>query len=164
MGFIPANNFIKIYIPKFNARFSVIAKGSSAFRKLASSINIDYILCSKYFRKLDNGSAFSFGGNYYQLVSGGKPAAISKSSVKVLISERIGIKAKYSGKVYSLARIEKPSAKGCVKADKDKRFTLKPAVNHPWKSNSNGFKYGYRDKELYAGLYNSTIALETDSY
>jgi len=157
---------MKTYIPKFNARFSVIAKGGSVFRKLAKGTDIDYILCSKYFRKLDNGSAFSYGGNYYQLISGGKPAAaISRSSVKVLISERIGIKAKYSGKIYSLARIEKPSAKDCVKADKDKRFTVKPAVNHPWRSGSlDGFKYGHRDGELYAGLYNSTIAWETDSY
>jgi hypothetical protein len=161
-----ANSFMKKYIPKFNARFSVIPKGKPVFRKLASGINIDYILCRKYFRKLDNGSAFSYGGNYYQLISGGKPAAtIPRSSVKVMISQRIGIKAKYSGKVYLLTRIEKPKAKGCVKVNKDRRLAAKPIVNHPWKSRkSDGFKYDPRDKELYAGLYNSTIAWETDSY
>ena len=161
-----ANDFMKKYIPKFNARFSVIPKGGSVFRKLASGINIDYILCRKYPRKLDNGSAFSYGGNYYQLISGGKPATtISKSMVKVMISERIGIKAKYSGKVYSLARIEKPKAKGFIKACKDRVLAAKPAVNHPWRGEkSNGFKYDPRDKELYAGLYNSTVAWETDTY
>ena len=161
-----ANDFMKKYIPKFNARFSVIPKGKPVFRKLGMGINIDYILCRKYFRKLDNGSAFSYSGNYYQLISGGKPAAaISRSRVKVILSEKIGIKAEYSGKVYSLARIEKPKAKGCVKFNKDMRLAAKPVVNHPWKNRkSDGFKYDPRDKELYAGLYNSTIAWETDSY
>ena len=161
-----ANDFMKRYIHKFNARFSVIPKGGSVFRELDKGTDIDYILCRKYFRKLDNGSAFSWGGNYYQLVSGGKPAAaISGSSVKVLISEKIGIKAKYSGKVYSLARIEKPKAKEFIKVNKDKGLAVKPAVNHPWRSGSlDGFKYDYRDRELYAGLYHSTVAWETDSY
>lgn len=157
---------MKKYMPKFNARFSVIPKGKPVFRKLGMGINIDYILCRKYFRKLDNGSAFSYSGNYYQLISGGKPAAaISRSRVKVMLSEKIGIKAEYSGKVYSLARIEKPKAKGCVKFNKDRRLPAKPVVNHSWKSRKlDGFKYDPRDKELYAGLYNSTIAWETDSY
>ncbi|MBU4293621.1 MAG: integrase, partial [Actinobacteria bacterium] len=141
-------------------------KGESVFRELGKGINIDYILCRKYSRKLDNGSAFSYGGNYYQLVSGGKPAAtISRSTVKVMISQRIGIKAKYSGNVYLLARIEKPKAKGFIQVNKDRGLAAKPAVNHPWRSEkSNGFKYDPRDKELYAGLYNSTIAWETDSF
>ena len=78
---------------------------------------------------------------------------------------KIGIKAEYSGKVYLLARIEKSKAKGCVKVNKNRRLPAKPVVNHPWKSGeSDGFKYDPRDKELYAGLYNSTIAWETDSY
>lgn len=161
-----ANIFMKKYIPKFNARFSVIPKGGSIFRELDKSINIDYILCRKYPRKLDNGSAFSYGGNYYQLISGGKPAAaISRSKVEVMISQAIGIKAKYSGKVYSLARIEKPEIKGYVKTSKDRGLPVKPTVKHPWKgANSDGFKYDPRGRELYAGLYNSTIAWETDSY
>lgn len=161
-----ANIFMKKYIPKFNARFSVIPKGGPVFRELARHINIDYILCRKYPRKLDNGSAFSYSGNYYQLISGGKPAAaIPRSIVKVMISKKIGIKAQYSGKVYYLARIEKPAAKSFVKTSKDRRLPAKPAVNHPWKSgNSDRFKYDPIDRELYAGLYNSTIAWETDNY
>ena len=34
---------MKKYIPKFNARFSVIPKGKPVFRKLDRGINIDYI-------------------------------------------------------------------------------------------------------------------------
>ena len=161
-----ANIFMQKYIPKFNARFSVIAKGSSVFRKLARGVNIDYILCRKYTRKLDNGSAFSYGGNYYQLLSGGRPAAaIPRSAVKVLISEKIGIKSQYSGKVYSLARIEKPAVKSFAKTNKDKKISVKPAVNHPWRSgNSDKFKYDPSNEDIAAGLFNSTITWGTDSY
>jgi hypothetical protein len=160
-----ANIFMKKYIVKFNKKFSVIPKGGTVFRKLAADINIDHILCRKYTRKLDNGSAFSYGGNYWQLLSGAKPAAaIPRSSVKVLTSEKIGIKAKYSDKIYSLARIEKP-AKSFVKAGRNKKIVSKPAASHPWKrASSSGFKYDPRNGELYAGLYNSTIAWETEGF
>ncbi len=160
-----ANEFVKKYIAKFNARFSVAAKGEPVFREIAGGINVDYILCKKYTRKLDNGSAFSYGGNYWQLISGGEPAAaIPRSSVEVLISQKIGIKAKYSGKVYSLKKIEKPRAKSCARPGNSRQPAVKPAANHPWRSGSlDGFKYDYREKELYEGLYNSTIAWETDS-
>ncbi len=69
-----ANKFMVIYIKKFNDRFSVVPKGEPVFRKLDKNTNIDYVLCSKIPRKLDRGSAFSYKNNYYQLVSGGKPA------------------------------------------------------------------------------------------
>jgi len=163
-----ANKFMAAYIKKFNKKFSVVPKGEPVYRKLSKSINIDHILCRKISRKLDGGSAFSFGGKYYQLLSGGKPAAtIPRSRVSVLTSSRIGIKAKYSGKVYSVAKLEARSkAKGYVKVVKDKRLLpTKPARNHPWKSGiHNRPKYDPRDEELALGLFNSTIAWETDNY
>ena len=110
-----ANEFMKKYIPKFNARFSVAAKGGPVFRELASGIDIDHILCRKYIRKLDKA-------------------------------------------------IEKP-VKSFVKIDKKRTNAVKPAANHPWRSDGlNGFKYDPRDSGLYEGLYNSTVAWETDNY
>jgi transposase len=163
-----ANKFMKKYIKKFNDRFSVVPKGESVYRELSKGANIDHILCRKTPRKLDGGSAFSFGGIYYQLVSGGKPAVtIPRSKVSVLTSSRIGIKAKYSGKVYFVVKLEvRPKAKDCVKATKDRRtLPSKPADNHPWKNvRRRGFAYDSRDKDLAAGLLNSTIAWETDNY
>lgn len=93
-------------------------------------------------------------------------ATVPRSSVKVLLSSRIGIKAEYSGKVHSLSRIEKPKAKGYIKVKKDKRAVRKRKVgSHPWKSgSSDGFKYDPRDEKLAEGLFNSTIAWENDSY
>jgi len=162
-----ANHFMKGYINKFNKRFAVIPKGKPVFRKLDKGINLDHILCTRIPRKLDKASAFSFRGSYYQLIKGGKPAVtIPRSDVKVLLSSRIGIKAEYSGKVYSLARIEKPKAKGYVKVKVDKRTVSKRMVgSHPWKSDYPGkLTYDPRDEKLAEGLYNSTVAWENDSY
>ena len=162
-----ANNFMKKYMGKFNRRFSVVPKGEPVFRKLRKGVNIDHVLCRKIQRKLDGGSAFSYGRKYFKLISGGKPAAtIPRSKVSVLISERIGIKAEYSGKVYSLEGIEKPRVKGYIKVKKDRRLLpAKPVANHPWRSgNSDGFKYDPMDEELALGLFNSTIAWKTDNY
>jgi len=160
-----ANLFMAKYMDKFNRRFSVKPKGEPVFRKLSSGVDIDYILCRKIPRKLDNGSAFSFKGGYYQLISGGKSAAtIPRSGVKVMIGSRIGIKAEYSGKVYSLAKIEKPKKDKKVKK-RIRPLPKKPAIDHPWKSgNSYGLRHDHRDKEIAAGFFNSTIAWEPDRY
>jgi transposase len=163
-----ANVFMKKYIKKFNRRFSVVPKGEPVFRKLDRGINIDHVLCRKTSRKLDGGSAFSYGRKYYQLISGGKPAAtIPRSGVSVLTSSRIGIKAKYSGKVYSVARLEarpKVAMNTQVKT-KARKFPKKPATSHPWKSSgSDGFRHDPRDEELALGLFDSTIAWDPDNY
>jgi len=161
-----ANKFMKKYIARFNDKFSVVPKGEPVFRKPDKNTNLDYILCSKISRKLDRGSAFSYKGKYFQLVSGGKPAAaLPRSRVKVMIGLRIGIKAEYSGKVYSVARLEaRPKSKGYIKVVKDKRTLPTKHINvHPWKrTRSNGFRYDPRDEKLHEGLFNSTIAWETE--
>ncbi len=161
-----ANEFMKKYIKRFNKRFSVVPMGESVFRKPCKDISLDYILCSKIPRKIDNGSAFSYKNNYYQLVSGGKPAVtIPRSRVSVLTSARIGIKALYSGKVYSVARLEarpKVTIDSRVKT-KARLLTKKPVASHPWKSvSSDGFRYDKRDQRLALGLFDSTIAWETE--
>ena len=161
-----ANIFMKKYMKKFNDRFSVVPKGESVFRKLDKNTNLDYILCSKIPRKLDRGSAFSYKRSYFQLVSGGKPAiTLPRSRVSVLISSRIGIKALYSGKVYSVVKLEaRPKTEGYIKVAKDKRALPTKHINvHPWKGGkSREFKYDSRDQELHEGLFNSTIAWETE--
>ena len=133
------------------------------FRKLDKGTNLDYILCSKISRKIDNGSAFSYKNNYYRLVSGGKVAVtIPRSRVSVLISARIGIKALYSGKVYSVAKLEARPKVVKNTQSKIRQLHKKPVASHPWKSSgSDGFRYDKRDERLALGLYDSTIAWET---
>ena len=159
-----ANIFMKKYIKKFNDRFSVVPKGKPVFRKLDKNTNLDYILCSKIPRKLDRGSAFSYKNNYYQLVSGGKPAiTLPRSRVSVLISTRIGIKALYSGKVYSVVKLEARPKVLKNTQSKIRKLPKKPVASHPWKNgSSDGFRYDKRDERLALGLFDSTIAWETE--
>jgi len=158
-----ANKFMKKYIKKFNRRFSVVPKGEPVFRKLGKGTGLDYILCSKITRKLDGGSAFSYRRKYFQLISAGKPAAtIPRSKISVLTSSRIGIKASYSGKVYSVARLEaRPRVAKDIFKEKVRRRKLpkKSAASHPWRSGyPGGFAYDRSDPDIAKGLFDSTLA------
>ena len=157
-----ANKFMTGYIKKFNRRFSVVPKGEPVFRKLGKGINLDYILCSKISRKIDGGSAFSYRRKYFQLVSGGKPAAtIPRSKVSVLTSSRIGIKAEYSGNVYSVVRLEaRPRVVRDIEVKtKIRKLPKKPAASHPWRSGYlGGFAYDRSDPDIAKGLFDSTLA------
>jgi hypothetical protein len=130
-----ANKFLKNYVKKFNKKFSVKPKGDPVFSEPAKEVVLDYILCRKEIRKLDNGSAFSFKSKYYQLISGGKVAAcISRAKVRVLTSKRIGIKAEYSGKIYSVTAIEvlpKIESSYIKEKIKTEKLPKKPANTHP---------------------------------
>lgn len=160
-----ANKFTKKYIEKFNRRFSVRSRGESVFRKLKKDTNLDYILCAKVTRKLDSGSSFSYRGCYFQLISNGKVAStIPRSSVTVLTGKRIGIKAAYSGKVYSVAKLEvRPKVAGEIKARKQ-RVYKRMAGSHPWKSGyAASIGYDKTDNKTLEGLFNSTLAWNPDN-
>jgi transposase len=161
-----ANKFLKNYVKKFNKKFSVKPKGDPIFREPGKEVVLDYILCGKIPRKLDGGSAFSYRGKYFQLVSGKKPAiTIPRSKISVLTSSRIGIKAEYSGRVYSVARLEaRPKVTMDTKVKtKIRELPKRPADTHPWK-NCGFNRYDRREEKIAIGLFDSTIAWENDNY
>jgi len=159
-----ANKFLRGYIAKFNRRFSVRARGESVFRKLKEDASLDYILCTKVRRRLDSGSAFSYHRSYYQLVSHGKVArTIPRSGVTVLTGGRIGIKAEYSGKVYSVKRLEAPKIDMKTRVRKKRVYRRVPA-SHPWKSGYAALGgYDKADSKTLKGLLNSTLAWNPDN-
>lgn len=162
-----ANVFLKKYIAKFNRRFSVIPKGKPVFRKLAAGTDLDCILCRKEARKLDAGSAFSYGGKYFQLVSGGRPAAaIAGSSLDVLTSDKIGIKARYSGKVYCLARLDMPQKISKQKSIKKRIYKGNKSKTHPWRIGklASEIAYDKTSQEIACALFDSTIAWNPGRY
>lgn len=97
-----ANAFLAQFIKSFNKKFAVEPENpESAFRELDPSIDLDYILCIKRTRTIIEGSAFSYGGQYYQLIKNGKKAtAMPKAKLTVLDSPKIGVKAIYADVVY----------------------------------------------------------------
>lgn len=65
-----ANAFLAQFIERYNARFSVEPENpESAFRSLDDSVDLDTILCIKEERIIIEGGAFSYKGNYYQLLN-----------------------------------------------------------------------------------------------
>jgi len=134
-----ANAFLSQFMRSYNARFAVKPENpQSAFRQLDAAIDLNTILCVKEERVLINGSAFSYRGNYFQLMRNGKKASIfHKAKITVLDSSKTGIKAFYDGQVYDTQVIEeRPKTKPVQKA-KDKTKNCKnysPAPDHPWRT------------------------------
>jgi hypothetical protein len=65
-------------------------------------------------------------------MSGRRATAIPRLILKVLVSEKIGIKAEYSSKVYSIVVIEKPKTKSYLNVKKDRKVLPKRvAISHP---------------------------------
>ena len=166
-----ANAFLAGFIVKYNEKFGVEPEDSTlAFRALDSSINLDNILCIKEERKIIEGSAFSYNGQYYQLTQNGKKAAaLPKAKLTVLTSSRIGVRAIYSDIVYDTKVLdERPKKSIKIKAGKEKSIKYKPSKDHPWKQEYKKTTPSYNDDYLHEqdeeidkilkDLFNSTRA------
>jgi len=159
-----ANAFLASFIGKYNAKFAVLPKEpQSAFRQLEANINLDYVLCIKDSRQVDNGSAFSYGGICYRVMHNGKVVSIPpKSKVTVLKSPHFGLKVQYNGSIYEVEVLDALPPKEVVpKQPKPPRKPVVPAENHPWKVKSvkTPFSlYEESDREILEALYNSRLA------
>ncbi|HLS53080.1 MAG TPA: ISNCY family transposase [Tissierellaceae bacterium] len=170
-----ANAFLVKFIEKYNKKFSVEPEDfKSAFRDLDSNINLDHILCIKDERTIIEGSAFSYGGQYYQLIQNGKKvASMPKAKLTVLTSSRIGIKATYSGVVYDTKTLDERPKKAVTNQSKSKKSQnnkTKPAKDHPWRQPINKKpiqsygddllynEYDAKIAEILKDLFNSTRA------
>lgn len=163
-----ANAFLVEFIKKFNKKFGVVPEDSkSAFRSLDENMNLDHILCIKENRTIIEGSAFSYKGQYYQLVKDGKKAsAMPKAKLTVLTSSKIGVKAMYSNIVYDTKTLDERPKKAVVNLPKKVKQSKKaiPAENHPWRQPINKrptLSYEETDSEILKildELFNSTRA------
>jgi transposase len=159
-----ANAFLSLFVKKYNKKFAVEPKDPQpAFRKLKDNVNLDYVLCLKDIRQVDNGSAFSFEGVYYRVIRNGKIIpVIPKSRVTVLKSPKFGVKVQYSGSIYEVEVLETlPPKKVVPKQPKQPRKPVAPAENHPWRTKSVRFPvtmYDESDREILEALYSSRLA------
>jgi hypothetical protein len=164
-----ANVFLKLFIVKYNERFAVGSKEpENDFRKLDKRIRLDYILCIKETRKVDNGSAFSYKGSFYSMICSNKAVpVIPKAGITVLESRRIGIKVLYSGRIYDTELLdEKPKKQPGVKEKpaKEPRH-VKPSPTHPWYHSTTESNSSFAsslleesDREILEALYSSRCA------
>lgn len=133
-----ANAFLVSYIALFNQHFSVEpVKPESAFRPVPQNLDPDTILCVKMTRILDAGRVFSFYNRHFLLVSPPSLEPPAKAKVVVLISPRLGIRAKYKNAIFHVLPYIKP----------DKKDTgAKPAKpKEKWSPpDSHYYKYGHQ--------------------
>jgi transposase len=97
-----ANEFLSNYIFAYNSEFAVEPEDcDSSFLPLEDDVNLDYILCIKETRKLDNGQVFSYSGKRLQIEKSDYSNWLPpKAEITVMVSPRIGVKAAYKNLVF----------------------------------------------------------------
>lgn len=160
-----ANVFLRTFIDKYNEKFAVLPEDQmSDYRSPSNELNLDYILCVKKTRKVDNCSAFSYEGSFYRIVRNGKTMpVIPKSKITVLESSKIGLKVEYSGVVYEVEKLEGKPKKQLEEKPKHPRKASVPSASHPWRSNSRPSSFATSmleesDREILEALYSSRLA------
>lgn len=144
-----ANEFLKSYIYKFNSEFAVEPSDSqNAFRKIPAGLNIDYCLCIKEQRSLDNGGVFSYHNKSFKLLEAPYSDKVPpKAKVTVLLSPDFGIKIQYRSFVFDVVRFIPHKRKQPTQQHK-------PIVSRP-APDSHYFKYGQ-------ALFPKLVFTETD--
>jgi len=162
-----ANAFLTQFINRYNTRFAVEPENpESAFRPLDDDIDLDTILCIKEERTIIEGSAFSYQGNYYQLLKNQKGTSLlPKAKITVLNSSKTGIRAIYAGELYETKRLEERPKKRPIPKNKNQtKNKSSNSVDHPWRKTSIEKPKRYYeepDSEILAmldELFNSTRA------
>ncbi len=121
-----ANQFLKSYMPKFNDKFAVLPSDTiCAFRAMPEDLNLDYMLCVKEDRVLDNGLVFSFYNRHFKVILNNSSMVYPKSKFKVLISPRFGIRAQYGQNTFDVVPFIKPKKSSVLKG-KEKEKHIPP--------------------------------------
>jgi len=134
-----ANRFLEeIFIPKFNAKFAVVAQKKKNLHRALTEIdkqNLDKIFSVQNTRVVSNDFTVRFKGKWFQLAET-QPTLVLKKD-KILIEERIdgqtfiSLRNKYLNYKILPARPEKVKMK--VIALTRTKSSWKPPANHPWR-------------------------------
>lgn len=134
-----ANKFLQEYLPRYNRKFSVLAKEKADLhREIPKDTKLDHILCLKTERVVRNDSTIAYNSRLYQL----------KDKVK---SAKVVIVEKFNGSMAITAdnkevRFEEITERP-KKLHRPKRIQprrpVTPAANHPW-----GFKQTMKRKAI----------------
>lgn len=99
-----ANEFLKEYIPKYNAQFSIRQSSSkSVYLKLPKRYDLDELLCVRFERRIDNAGVFSLNNSKFQVLDRSLPP---KTKVEIYLSQKIGLRVKSNNKIYDVEPLE----------------------------------------------------------
>lgn len=140
-----ANKFLKIFIDKYNKKFSLPIKSvKSVFEDAPSKSKINLILSVISERKIDSGHCVKFQNKYYKFIdSGGKQVFFIKNTVAIIIRAfNNKLYGSVNDKVFILEEIknhETTSRNFTLNYQKPKvKKKYIPPMSHPWK------KYEFR--------------------
>jgi transposase len=124
-----ANRFLETeYIPMFNARFSVDAEGAPVLVKYSGAAPIDTILCVKETRTTDAAGCFSYKGQYFRILGGGRPLIPARKKIGVLVSPQGGVMASYHGQTYKAEPSERPTTASRPSGSRKKKLSPEHAA------------------------------------
>ncbi|MFD2115175.1 ISNCY family transposase [Paenibacillus yanchengensis] len=143
-----ANKALPYLLNKHNRRFSVKAQDAqTAYMKLDTTINLDYIFTIRNFRKIGSGNTIAYGGKIYTLAQTTTLRLDVKTTVEVRETLAGEVILWIRGQALKLKETERPER---IKQTKKAGTTQprKPATNHPWRMNwSNNSPYSNRNEE-----------------
>ncbi len=136
-----ANEFLKIYIPKFNEKFTVVPnKKADLHKKVGKKIQekLPQIFSVQNARKINNDYTVMFKTKYYQLDSVQDIVVYKKDTV--IVEEHLGgevkIRMKDTYLKYSILpeRPKKQCAVNLIAITQKTPSGWKPPINHPWRN------------------------------
>lgn len=99
-----ANEFLKDYIKKYNAQFSIPATNiSNVYLKVPKRYDLDELLCVRFERIIDNAGVFSINNSKFQLIDKSLPP---KTRIQIYLSQKIGMRVKCNNKTYDVEPLE----------------------------------------------------------
>lgn len=99
-----ANKFFPNFIKSYAKKFAVKPESNiSKFIPLPKNINLDDLLVTKFTRVIDNAGCFSFYNKKFQVITKEIPP---RTTVTIMMSKKIGIKAMWKDKKYDVITCE----------------------------------------------------------
>lgn len=99
-----ANEFLPMYIKKYNKRFAVLPeKEESKFIKVPSYVNLDLLLTSKLTRVIDNAGTFTIKNKRFQIVNN---KILPNVKVDIYMSKKVGIIAEHNNTQYKVICVD----------------------------------------------------------
>jgi hypothetical protein len=135
-----ANEFLKTYIPKFNAKFAVVPKRKSNLHKNINKQvkeNLLQILSIQNVRKVNNDYTIRFDGQYFQLDR--EQAATVYKKDAVMVEEHLDgkIKLRLKNKLLNYTALpERPKKEINIRLaaiTRSNQSHYRPPADHPWR-------------------------------
>ena len=135
--YLKANIFLKdVFIPDFNARFSIPAKSKTDFHNKLSKRgenNLETIFCKKYERTVHNDYTISINKSWYQIIK--TPSLMIYKKEKVIVEEHLNqeIRIRLRGRYLEYKLLpQRPFKIFQPKISKERIYKPVPH-NHPWR-------------------------------